>query len=65
MIATVLTAAFSAMLINSLFGKRLQFVTLLSISFVISNILLAIATVVFTKFQTDVITNRIEEAQNL
>ena len=45
--AAVLMVAFSAMLINSLFGKTLQFVTLISVAFIISNTALAVATLLF------------------
>lgn len=45
--AFVLMLAFLALLINSLFGKTLKFVTWISFSFIVSNVALAIGTVLF------------------
>lgn len=54
--AIVLTIALSALLINSMFGKTLKFVTLISCAFIISNISIAVATLLFTQFQNTVLT---------
>jgi len=42
-----LAIAFAILLINSLFGKTLTFVTLISLSFTVSNMALALGTVMF------------------
>lgn len=54
--ACVLTFAFGAMLINSMYGKKSTFVTLLSLAFIISDIALARSVVLFRDFQSNVIT---------
>lgn len=52
------------MLINSmLYGRTLKFVTILSLCFVISNISIAIGTLIFNVFQEDVIEGKFSFAQ--
>jgi hypothetical protein len=53
--ACVLTFAFGAMLVNSMFGKKSNFVTLLSLAFIISDIALARSVVLFRNFQSNVV----------
>jgi hypothetical protein len=54
--AGVLTLAFSAMLLSSVyFGKKSRFVTLLSLAFILSDIALARSVVLFRDFQDGVL----------
>jgi hypothetical protein len=43
------------MLVNSMFGKKSNFVTLLSLAFIISDIALARSVVLFRNFQSNVV----------
>jgi len=60
--AFILTAAFSAMLINSMFGKKSPFVTTISVAFVISDVAIALGTLLFNKFENYVVTDQWAEA---
>jgi hypothetical protein len=59
--AIVLMIAFLALLINSLFGKSLRFVTLISFAFIISNIALAIGTILFNTQNQEVLSQHFDQ----
>jgi hypothetical protein len=60
--AIVLTLAFVAMLFNSMYGQKSSFATVISVAFIISNIALAIGTLLFKHFQNFVVMQQWSEA---
>jgi hypothetical protein len=50
------------MLINSMFGKKSPFVTTISVAFIISDVAIALGTLLFNKFENYVVTDQWAEA---